>query len=210
MRLYLVRHPRPELAPGICYGASEVPCSDASFAQAATLLRPSLPYGLPVFTSPLQRCERFAQVLCGLAPSMSYQVEERLREMDFGAWEGRAWADIAQTELSAWADDFAHYRCGHSGESTAQVVTRVAAALMEQARMQQDAVWITHAGVIRALQWLAGPARDDRLSCAARRLDLPLRLAQLRAADWPRSEVPWAQALIWDWPHHAGTSSGRL
>ena len=33
MTLYLVRHPQPDVAPGLCYGASDVPITEAELAH---------------------------------------------------------------------------------------------------------------------------------------------------------------------------------
>ena len=58
MTLYLVRHPQPDVAPGLCYGASDVPVQDAELARThAALAARGLP-DLPVHASPLQRCAR--------------------------------------------------------------------------------------------------------------------------------------------------------
>ena len=135
--------------------------------------------------------------------------------MNFGDWEMQPWSRISPHEISAWTDDFAHYRCGGSGESTAQFVQRVAIRLVRSAQDGHDEVWITHAGVIRALLWLTRQeafrmwmatviAQPLMLSFApqARETLAPPRdlLSQLRAADWPQDAVAWCQVLAWDWP----------
>ena len=33
MTLYLVRHPQPDVAPGLCYGASDVPVTETELAR---------------------------------------------------------------------------------------------------------------------------------------------------------------------------------
>jgi alpha-ribazole phosphatase len=49
--------------------------------------------------------------------------------------------------------DFAHHRFG-GAESTQQVIDRVAGALHDlRASQAREAVWVTHAGVIRAVQF---------------------------------------------------------
>ncbi len=74
--------------------------------------------------------------------------------MDFGSWEGQAWDAIARSDIDAWTAAFADYRPGQ-GENLAMVLTRVAAALQDHGhRATQDVVWITHAGVIRSVEWL--------------------------------------------------------
>jgi hypothetical protein len=89
------------------------------------------------------------------------QKEPDIAEMHFGAWEGQRWDDIARSELDAWTEDFAHYRCGsgsahsgaQSGESVHELLQRVARVLVQSTQHSQLA-WLTHAGVIRAVQWL--------------------------------------------------------
>jgi hypothetical protein len=54
MILHLVRHPKPAIAPGICYGQLDI--SAENVAAVAIGLRDELPPGLPVWSSPLQRC----------------------------------------------------------------------------------------------------------------------------------------------------------
>ena len=206
MRLYLVRHPPPDLPAGICYGATDVACTPQALAQGAQELLPNLPQGLVMISSPLQRCERLAQCLCGLRPDLTYQTDAKLAEMDFGAWEMQPWAEISGEALAAWTDDFAHYRCGGTGESTAQLVQRVAACLARSLQAGRDEIWITHAGVIRALFWLqrqnAFQPWVQALIAAGQEQatpDLPDELlGSLRAADWPQIEVPWNRILPWD------------
>jgi alpha-ribazole phosphatase len=210
MRLYLVRHPPPDLPAGICYGASDVACTPQALAQGAQVVQEglsSLPFGLAMVSSPLQRCERLAQFLCGLRPDLTYKTDPKLAEMDFGAWEMQPWAEMASEALSAWTDDFAHFRCGGSGESTAQLVQRVAACLARSLQAGCDEIWVTHAGVIRALFWLqrqnAFQSWAHGLVTARQRRTIPELpgelLDSLRAADWPQIEVPWNRVLPWDW-----------
>jgi hypothetical protein len=136
--------------------------------------------------------------------------------MNFGNWELRRWDGIAQQEISAWTDDFAHYCCGGSGESTAQFVQRVAQCLVRTVRAGRDEIWITHAGVIRALMWLQDKSYFQRwlqalIAAQAKEIIAaqgqgqglaqlpPDLLCQLRAADWPQGAVAYCQLLTMDW-----------
>ena len=75
--------------------------------------------------------------------------------MDFGKWEMQRWANIAAQEHAAWVNDFAHYRPG-GGENVQAFMRRVQAALADELHSGADeAVWITHAGVARALRLIA-------------------------------------------------------
>ena len=95
MKLWLVRHAQVLLPPGICYGATDVAADAAATLSAAQALAAELPQGLPLWVSPLQRCEQLAQALQGLRPDLAYKTtESSLAEMDFGHWEGQAWSSI--------------------------------------------------------------------------------------------------------------------
>ena len=65
---------------------------------------------------------------------------------------------VPRTELDAWTTAFDAWRCG-GAESVADVMRRVGAVWDETLARQQPAVWITHAGVIRAATLLAQGVR---------------------------------------------------
>jgi alpha-ribazole phosphatase len=162
MKLWLVRHAQPLIESGICYGRLDVAADAGASAECAQKLAAQLPSGTRVITSPLQRCEQLAHVLLGLRPDLTCKTDTRLAEMDFGEWEGRAWQEIDRAELQAWTDDFAHYAVGGHGESVTAFMARVAAAF-DALQDQPDTLWITHAGVIRAVHLLTqGVRRIDR------------------------------------------------
>lgn len=141
MRLHLIRHPRPVIAPGLCYGRLDVAAENDPALAAA--LRAELPPGLPVWSSPLRRCRELAAALHP-AP----QVDERLAEIDFGRWEGRPWDAIPRPELDAWAADVAGYT-PPGGEAPRALQAR-ALAFVASLNVA-EAVVVTHAGVIRTL-----------------------------------------------------------
>ena len=158
MTLWLTRHAQPLIAPGVCYGQLDVAASpQASLACAEELVK-ALPERIVIITSPLQRCELLALNLRALRPSFLLKTDPRLQEMNFGSWEDRPWADIDATELSAWTDNFAHYRAGSTGESVSQFMARVADAY-DALDPATDTLWVTHAGVIRAASLIAQGTR---------------------------------------------------
>jgi len=163
MRLLLVRHPRPEVDPGRCYGRSDVAAKGADLLR----VRATLPTGLPTWSSPLQRCASLARALN--PPQLRFDA--RLAEMDFGAWELRSWDDIPRIEVDAWAADLLHYRPG-GGESVLDVARRVAAFLGDLYKEgHAEALVVCHAGTIRLLRAL--------------HTGLPLEAAALEAARTP-------------------------
>lgn len=147
MQLILVRHPQPDVGPGLCYGATDVAVPAAAFKQAASQLREAgLPGALPVYASPLARCALLAHEL-----GCPVTLDARLAEMDFGAWEMRAWDAIPRAEVDAWAADLLHYRPG-GGENVLEVARRVASFRDELRQAgHPGALLVCHAGTMRLL-----------------------------------------------------------
>ena len=141
MILYLIRHPPPLIEPGICYGARDILAKNVT--AVANRLVDDLPKGLPVWSSPLQRCKALAALL-----HPNPRFDARLAEMNFGQWEGRPWDSIPQNELDAWAADIAGY-APPGGESPTMVQQRALNFVAELT--VHEAIIVTHAGVIRTL-----------------------------------------------------------
>jgi alpha-ribazole phosphatase len=164
MKLWLLRHAKVTCDPGLCYGASDVPADLALTRAAAEAAAALLPVGLSVWVSALGRARQLADALHTLRPDLAPTViDPRLNEMDFGCWELQPWDGIPRVAFDAWLADFAHARFG-GVESTQQVIDRVADALDAQRKQAADraveeAVWITHAGVIRAVQYTLAHGR---------------------------------------------------
>lgn len=143
MRLFLIRHPRPQVSADVCYGQSDVGLAEDA-ATVAARIAPLLP-DAPVFSSPLSRCRLLAECLHP-APV----CDERLRELHFGTWEMRTWDDIGRPAVDAWVADPLHY-AGHGGESVATLRQRAAACAGEIAARHDTAILVVHAGVMKAL-----------------------------------------------------------
>ena len=145
MALTLVRHTRPH-SEGLCYGRAEILLADSFTAEAEALAATLTPARL--VSSPLDRCQRLARYLAArLAVPMT--LDDRLAEIDFGAWEGRPWTAIPRPELDAWATDLLHAR-PHGGESVAMLLARTRAVLADLRATGAPCIAVTHAGVIRA------------------------------------------------------------
>ena len=180
-RLWLVRHAAPLVAPGTCYGALDVPADAQTTRAAAERLATALPPGARVAHSTLQRCELLAHELQALRPDLTLTPDARLREMDFGCWEGKTWDAIGKSAIDTWVAGFATHAPG-GGESLAHMLHRVAAALQTAREWRtnqraEDVVWITHAGVARCVAWL-----QERGESA-----LP------RSEDWPVAAPGWGE-----------------
>ena len=92
--------------------------------------------------------EAFRAALAGTLPRCSF--DDRLKELSFGAWEGRTWADLKRAEPAAVAarrrNRWAFVPPG--GESYADLLVRVSPWLTELA---PDSVVVAHGGVARVL-----------------------------------------------------------
>lgn len=148
MQLYLIRHPAPQVAAGVCYGRTDLPLAEDVAAAAARIgpQLPPLPQMPPVFTSPLQRCRLLADALHPAPRS-----DPRLQEMDFGEWEMRPWNQIQREALDGWAADPLGY-APPDGETVAELRARVRDFVMElEGEGLQRAVLVTHAGVLKVI-----------------------------------------------------------
>lgn len=200
----------------VCYGHTDWPADAALTEQAATGLAAAIlgepladsatalppPPKVVLRCSPLLRCVQLAQALQARLPACRVDVDARLAEMHFGRWEGVAWNDIPRHELDAWAANFAHCPVGHSGETVQAFVQRVAQAAQDtlaalhtpagaarHAASATTTVWITHAGVIRAMHWLGRCPGDSR--------QLHRQRAPTQAQDWPSAAPGYGQWCRW-------------
>lgn len=146
----ILRHTRPAIGPGLCYGRADLALPPGWEAEADTVLA-ALPPVAALRSSPLTRCRALAERISD-ARALPLAIDPRLTEIDFGAWETRPWDAIPRAELDAWAADFHHAR-PHGGESVAMLAARVAQALSET---PPGTLWVTHAGVARAVAALSG------------------------------------------------------
>ncbi len=147
--LALIRHTRARVGPGICYGRADVPAEAGQPEEAEILrrlreLRPVL-----IWTSPASRCHGLA-VRAASATGADLAVDERLLELDFGEWEGRAWDDIPRADLDVWAADPLGF-AAPGGETGAALIARASAAYDDIAASAAPQGIISHAGPLRVL-----------------------------------------------------------
>ena len=153
MNLTFIRHTSVAIEPGICYGQSDVEVS-AAFKAEAQQVRSKLlqrPFDA-VYCSPLSRCLKLAS-FCGYTEPV---IDDRLMELNFGAWEMKAWSDIQDPQLQLWFDNWVE-AIPTGGESFASLIVRVQEFLEDLITLPfHDVIIFTHAGVIRAAGILAG------------------------------------------------------
>lgn len=169
--LYLLRHPRVAVAPGICYGRSDVALAEDP-AELATSLRAQLPVDLAIVSSPSSRCLRLAEAL---GPC---DTDARLMEIDFGEWELARYDDIPRHLIDTWAAAPLHFR-PPGGETAAEMAARATAAARDwRARAApRPLLIVSHGGPLRAI------AGQFRQLAPAEWLSLRFEPAALHALD---------------------------
>lgn len=182
MRLFLIRHPRPLIAPGICYGSADLSVAPEEQTRCASLLAERLPKGTPIFSSPLQRCSGLANALASLLESAPVVFDARLAEMNFGNWEMQPWDEVPFAEVDAWSKDLVNYPPGF-GESVLGMAGRVHAFYEDARKRDSDAIVVCHAGTIRLL-----------LKCQR---DLPIEMIAQAAAATPH-EIAYGAMVALD------------
>ncbi|MGH8582299.1 MAG: histidine phosphatase family protein, partial [Gammaproteobacteria bacterium] len=134
-------------------GSSDDPLTAEGWAQMWAALPEDARWDR-IVSSPLARCAGFAREL-SRRRSLLVEVNQGLREMHFGAWEGRTAADLAVIDGEAltrfWQDPLKYTPPG--AETLAQLQSRTLGTLkgvITQYR-HQHLLLITHGGPIRIL-----------------------------------------------------------
>jgi broad specificity phosphatase PhoE len=147
----LLRHGEPE--GGRRYrGSIDDPLSERGWQQMWHTVGDE-PLWNHVISSPMNRCRAFAEALCE-RHQISLAQDDRLREVGFGAWEGKTAAELKQVNAEQffgfYQDPVRHRPEG--AEILAGFCARVAAALGDIADQHpaRHVLIVTHAGVIRA------------------------------------------------------------
>jgi probable phosphoglycerate mutase len=111
--------------------------------------------GCQFIASPLQRaCETMQIVLGALGRSeQDYATDNRLKEINFGRWEGLTWKELKVLDRAAYD---ARYRdpwnvAAPGGESYAELSSRTASWLLS---LNRPTVVVSHGGISRCLRGL--------------------------------------------------------
>jgi alpha-ribazole phosphatase len=185
--LHAWRHPRATGAEGRCIGRTDLPVDARRAKRLAHRIRAQARrQRLPpiVVTSPLQRSRAVGRWLARWG--WQRRVDPALAEMDFGAWDGRAWAAIAQADIDAWCADFEAHAPG-GGEPVAALLARVRGFDPGRAR-----IVVTHGGWLSAARWWAG--QGARPPTAAE-WPAPPKPATLTRLAWRCRETPGQQRM---------------
>ncbi len=155
-RIYFVRHGTTKWNVEKRYlGHEDLPLNEQGRAEAQELHRFFLPIPLRAcFSSDLSRTRETAALLL-TNRSVEIQADSRLRELDFGLWEGHTYSEARREypkEMQAWIEDPVTIT-PPQGESLLQLQKRVSDVLKETLSLfpEGNLLVVTHGGPLRAL-----------------------------------------------------------
>lgn len=155
----LLRHGETK-TPGCFCGHTDTHLSEAGWQQMWRRVEQAPQRWCHIITSPLNRCAHFAQQLARYY-EIPVTVDTRLKEIHFGAWEGRSAADLMAQEPDAiarfWQNPLAYPP--PESEHLNDFRMRILAAWNDiQMRLinpidqrRQHILIVTHGGVMRVL-----------------------------------------------------------
>ena len=155
--LYLIRHGETDWnAEGRLQGGKDIPLNDFGRVQAEEAgrkLRELAPDAedLDYLCSPLSRTRETMEIArraIGLHPPY-YKLDERLREITFGTWEGLTWREVRKQDAARAKarEDHKWDYVPPQGESYVMLLERVMPVF---SGLRRDTVVVSHGGVMRA------------------------------------------------------------
>ncbi|WP_349236641.1 histidine phosphatase family protein [Bosea sp. AS-1] len=168
-RLILVRHGETDWnREGRLQGGRDIPLNALGREQAAEAadrlktLEPAFA-DLDYICSPMERARETMDILRRDLdlPAGAYRIDDRLKELTFGEWEGFTWREIRKAEREQ-----AHLRerdkwgfVPPGGESYRMLAERVRPVL---AGLERETVIVSHGGVARAVLALVGAVAPQK------------------------------------------------
>lgn len=159
--IVFIRHSSLAVPRGVCYGFSNIDVSHNFFNEAKNLqfnltgFQPDV-----VISSPLQRCVKLAVHTFDVEPA----INQNLKEVNYGDWEGKTWAEINTEGDNLWMYANTNNQ-PPNGESFAELKQRVVKELENIAKRPEDKIAVVcHGGVIRSVlsHWLNTPLEKTR------------------------------------------------
>ncbi len=152
-RLTIIRHAQTKanLAGTFC-GARDLPLTPLGHRMAAALFRnPNLVGVEHLISSPFIRARSTARALGDALGLKSVQTDRRLRELEFGNWEGLAPSAVRnQPDFSAWQRN-PFENAPPDGETGEQVLSRTMEAVGEALQRFRNVAVVTHKSPARLL-----------------------------------------------------------
>ncbi|MXV94434.1 MAG: hypothetical protein F4Y07_00780 [Gemmatimonadetes bacterium] len=155
IHLLAIRH-APVTVERVFYGQMDVPTT-LTAAEAAARIAPTVAEFAPctIWSSDALRCREPAALLSERL-GVAHRIEERVREMSYGDWEGRGWDAVPRAEIDEWMAEW-QTRSPPRGERVTTFTERVEAWWRDLA--PGNHFLMAHAGVVHCLDVIAGGLR---------------------------------------------------
>jgi probable phosphoglycerate mutase len=154
--LYLVRHGEtPWNKEGRFQGCTDIQLSDDGIQQA-TYLKDSLNGNFDVvYSSPLIRAYKTAQIICEGTNILTPNIAPNIREVNFGQWEGLTLHQISDqypTEFHSWRtdEDHGHLMGGDLTLKSASIRAKNTILEIVNKHIGQRIVIVAHGGILKA------------------------------------------------------------
>lgn len=140
------------------YGATDIALSPVGEQQAARAAAALRAHSFSrIVSSPLQRARKTAEIVLAAQASpteaVALTVLHDLREVDFGAWEGLTWAEVAERDPDnhrIWQQTRPRFNYP-SGEARPDFLRRITSAAREIPHASGPTLAVLHKGVIKAV-----------------------------------------------------------
>lgn len=185
MDLVFVTHGSTDSPVDMCVGQSDIALSGAGFAAIQELASSWI--GPPprfLFGNDLHRCQQSAQIFAARF-AIEPLWDPRLREMDFGDWQGQRWKNISQQDRDRY-QRWLHnpiIQPAPGGESFTDLLHRSGAwlaSVLASTSRRDVVLTIAHASTLRALLCHSlglTPARAESIAAT------PARASMIRCQD---------------------------
>ena len=149
MNVIIIRHTTVWNPHNICYGTIDIDLAE-SFEQEALAIKTYLAshHVEQVYSSPLGRCMKLAEYCF---PHQKIEIDHRIKELNFGAWEGKTWQEL-EPESTIFYENFDVSHQFPQGESYHDLLQRIedfAASTLFGNSLNTIAIF-THGGPMRA------------------------------------------------------------
>ena len=153
MKLYLVRHGETELnVKKVYYGSTDCDLTEKGKEQAVSLKTAfaSVPLDL-VLGSPLKRAKTTVDLILG-EKEVPRLEDDRLKELDFGGWEGKSYTELQGDPLyEQWCREW-KTTCPPRGECFLDLAQRVRSFYGDLLKREEERVLIVaHHAVLQQL-----------------------------------------------------------
>ena len=153
MIIDLIRHTKPAVEEGVCYGQTDLTLAD-SFDQEYSRMQSKISKSYDhVISSPLMRCHRLAErIVAGL--DINIELDDRIMEYNFGDWEMLPWSEFKDDASKSWMDNFVD-QPAPNGDSIVSMQKRVTefwnSITSRDTDKHSHIAVVTHSGVQRLI-----------------------------------------------------------